>query len=321
LNQYDTSIAATVFGVFLVMAVGAFSRYLKWLTSEVDRYLAAFLANVLLPSFFFHRILTDKNDVNTLAAWTPAFFGFGMTAMGFVVASLIAFTIGKWFGLIDGSSKRSFALSAGICNYGYIPIPIAEIFFPTCLVTLLVHNAGVDLALWSIGLFIISGKGLKGSWRRMIFSPPLISVAVGLLIRQSGFNVYLPRPAIQMTEQLGRCSIPMGLVLSGAIVFDCVKALNLKRVWRSFILGMLVRVLLLPIVFLAIAKYAASSKELQEVLLLQASMPAATFPIVMTRLFNQDVETACTVIVGTSLMGIITIPVWIMIGSSWLGFS
>jgi predicted permease len=321
LNQYETSIAATVLGVFLVMAVGALSRYLKWLTSDVDRYLAAFLANVLLPSFFFHRILTDKNDIGTLSAWVPAFFGFGLTVLGFVVATFFAYTIGHWFGLIESSSKRSFALSAGICNYGYIPIPIAELFFPACLVTLLVHNAGVDLALWSVGLFIISGKGIKGSWRRMLFSPPLISVAIALVIRQSGLNLYLPRPVIQMTEQLGRCSIPMGLVLSGAIVFDCVSALNLKRVWRSFILGMFVRVLLLPIIFLLIAKYATEQKQLQEVLLLQASMPAATFPIVMTRLFNQDVETSCTVIVGTSLMGIITIPVWIVIGSSWLGFT
>lgn len=321
MNPNEPSIAATVLGVFLVMAVGALARYLKWLTSDVDRYLAAFLANVLLPSFFFHRILTDKNDIGTLSAWVPAFFGFGLTVLGFAVAAIFAYTIGKWFGLVESSSKRSFSLSAGICNYGYIPIPIAELFFPACLVTLLVHNAGVDLALWSVGLFIISGKGLRGSWRRILFSPPLMSVALALIIRQSGLNLYMPRPVIQMSEQLGRCSIPMGLVLSGAIVFDCVTDLNLKRVWRSFVLGMFVRVLLLPIVFLLIAKYAVAQKELQEVLLLQAAMPAATFPIVMTRLFNQDVETSCTVIVGTSLMGMITIPVWIAIGSSWLGFT
>jgi predicted permease len=65
LTQHYVSIATTVFGVFLVMAVGALARYVKWLTSEVDRYLAAFLTNVLLPSFFFHRILTDENVVGT----------------------------------------------------------------------------------------------------------------------------------------------------------------------------------------------------------------------------------------------------------------
>ena len=53
------SIATTVSGVFLVMAVGAFARYMKWFTSEVDRSLAGFTTTVLLPSFFFHRIMTD----------------------------------------------------------------------------------------------------------------------------------------------------------------------------------------------------------------------------------------------------------------------
>jgi malate permease and related proteins len=275
----------------------------------------------LLPSFFFHRILTDKNDVGSFEAWTPAFFGFGMTVLGFAISTGSAMTFGRWFfGLNSSSSRRSFSLCAGIGNYGYIPVPLAELFYPTCLVALLVHNVGVDAALWSVGLFLISGKGVKGSWRRIVFSPPLLSVSLALLLRQSGIDAYLPRPFTHMTEQLGRCSIPMGLVLSGAIVFDCVTNLELKRVWKSLVLGVVVRLIVLPIVFLAIAKFLTSQKELQEVLLLQAAMPSATFPIVMTRLFNQDVETSCTVIVGTSLIGLFTIPFWMVTGANWLGF-
>jgi malate permease and related proteins len=241
--------------------------------------------------------------------------------MGFAVSTAFAYTLGRWlFGLNSSSSRRSFSLCAGVGNYGYIPVPLAEIFYPSCLVALLVHNVGVDAALWSVGLFLISGKGVKGSWRRIVFSPPLISVSLALLLRQSGLSLYLPRPVTHMTEQLGRCSIPMGLVLSGAIVFDCVSNLEIKRVWKSLVLGVIVRLIILPIAFLAIAKYLTAQRELQEVLLLQAAMPSATFPIVMTRLFNQDVETSCTVIVGTSLIGILTIPLWMVFGASWLGF-
>jgi predicted permease len=75
---------------------------------------------------------------------------------------------------------------------------------------------------------------------------------------------------------------------------------------------------LLPILFLMVAKWLTGSRELQEVLLLQAAMPAATFPIVMTRLYNRSIETALTVVVGTSVLGIITIPIWMVIGAQWL---
>jgi predicted permease len=304
------SIATTVSGVFLVMAVGAFARYMKWFTSEVDRSLAGFTTNVLLPAFFFHRVMTDSKLSTNLSAWMPSLYGAALTAFGFAVS----------VGLSQPSEQRSFALCTGIANYGYIAFPLAEVFYPGCVVALLVHNVGVDMALWSIGLFIISGQGLKASWRRVVFSPPLVSVVVALTIRQLGLQTYIPRPLMHMSDQLGRCSIPIGLVLSGAIIYDYAGRVKFTEAWRTLVLALAVRVVILPMVFLAVAKFGTSSRDLQEVLLLQAAMPSATFPLVMTRLYNQSVETAWVVVVGTSILGLITIPVWMVLGAYWLGF-
>jgi predicted permease len=46
-------------------------------------------------------------------------------------------------------------------------------------------------------------------------------------------------------------------------------------------------------------------------------MPAATFPIVMTRLFDQDVETAWIVVVGTSAFTMVTIPLWLLFAPAY----
>jgi malate permease and related proteins len=313
-------IASTVSGVFLVMAMGALARYLKWFTSEVDRSLAGFLSNVLLPSFFFYRIMTDTKLSTNISAWTPSLFGFGLTVFGFLLSAWIAFLIGRQFHLESNPQKRAFALCSGIANYGYIPFPLAEVFYPGCVVTLLVHNVGVDIALWSVGLYIISGVGLKKSWKRIVFSPPLLSVAIALGIRQLGWGPWIPRPLLSMTDQLGRCSIPIGLVLGGAIIFDCIPKIRIRSAWLPLMLSISVRMLLLPCLFLCIAKYGGLPIELQQVLLLQAAMPAATFPIVMTQLYNQNVETACTIVVGTSLTGLVTIPIWMVLGARFLGF-
>jgi malate permease and related proteins len=320
LDSNFVNIATTVSGVFLVMAMGALARYLKWFTSEVDRSMAGFTSNVLLPSFFFHRIMTDQNISTQIDTWVPALVGAGLTVLGFLTAVLMAWLVGKWFHLRSEPEQRTFMLCSGIANYGYIPIPLAEAFYPGCIVALLVHNVGVDMALWSVGLYIISGLGLKRSWRRIVFSPPLVSVVAAISIRQLGGQAYVPSPLLHMTNQLGRCSIPMGLVLSGAIIFDYAGRIQWKDAWQTLLLAVVVRLVLLPLLFLSVAKYCVGSRELQEVLLLQAAMPAATFSIVMTRLYNQSLETAWTVVVGTSVMGIITIPIWMVIGAKWLGF-
>jgi malate permease and related proteins len=313
------SIASTVSGVFLVMAMGGFARYKKWFTSEVDRSMAGFTSNVLIPSLFFHRIMTDTKLSTNLEAWVPALFGFGLTALGLVFAALIVRAIGTRFGVINDSQRRTFSLCSGMANYGYIPIPLAEVFYPTCIVTLLVHNVGVDMALWSIGLFIISGTGIRNSWKRMVFSPPLLAVAIALTVRQLGIGHWIPNPILHMSDQLGRCSIPMGLVLSGAIIYDFAGQFKLSTCWKPLVLAVCVRLVALPILFLVVAKYVAPTRSLQEVLLLQAAMPAATFPIVLTRLYNQSVETAWTVVVGTSLIGLVSIPIWMVVGAKWLG--
>ena len=83
-------------------------------------------------------------------------------------------------------------------------------------------------------------------------------------------------------------------------------------------LAIAVRMLLLPLAILWLST-TTGSLELKQVLLVQAAMPAATFPIVMTRLYEQDIETAWTVVVGTSFLAILTIPLWLVMASHyWL---
>ncbi len=318
MNAQFLSIASTVLGVFLVMAVGAVARRVALFTNDVDRSLAAFVTNILMPSLFFHRIMTDTTLSMNIDAWVPALYGFACTAGGFLFAVLIARSLGKWFGLKTNGQQRTFSLCAGVDNYGYIPLPLAEAFYPMCVVTLMIHNVGVDIALWSVGLFIISGKGFKDSWKRLLFSPPLLAVALAIAIRQCGLELWIPKPVLQMCEQLGRCSVPMALVLSGAIIYDFAAKFRWAQAWRPLLLASVVRMILLPFAILALAYYATSNRELREVLLLQASMPAATFPIVMTRLYNQDVETAWIVVVGTSVISLVTIPIWMVFGAQLL---
>jgi len=312
----DTASAVT--GVFLVMGMGGLARHLRWFSKEVDRSLASFTSYVLMPSLYFSRIINDQSLSVHLDAWYPAVLGFLCTILGVGFAWGTARTFGSRFGLQSDSQQRTFGLTAGIHNYGYIALPLAEIFYPDCVVPLMIHNVGVDMALWSAGLYVISGKGLSKSWKRIVFSPPLVAVALAVLIKQFGWVDWVPGPIQQATGKLGQCSVPMGLVLSGAILYDYFGKRTWGQTFRVLSLAIPVRMLLLPCSILAIAHWGTSSEALKQVLLIQAAMPAATFPIVMTRLYEQDVKTAWVVVVGTSLLSLVTIPLWMVFGAAWL---
>jgi predicted permease len=111
----------------------------------------------------------------------------------------------------------------------------------------------------------------------------------------------------------------MGLVLSGAILYDYIGISSWAKARRILSLAIPVRMMILPLAILAIATWGTDSESLKQVLLIQAAMPAATFPIVMTRLYEQDVQTAWVVVVATSLLSLLTIPVWMIFGAAWLG--
>jgi len=81
----------------------------------------------------------------------------------------------------------------------------------------------------------------------------------------------------------------------------------------------LVRLGLLPIVFLLLASYLPVSVELKQVLVVQAAMPTATFPIVMAKHYGGHPQTAVQIVAGTTVIGLFLIPVWIAFGLSFVG--
>jgi predicted permease len=113
----------------------------------------------------------------------------------------------------------------------------------------------------------------------------------------------------------------MALVLGGAIIYVYSSRFQIATAWKPLVFALLLRLVLLPLFLLALARWTTDTDELKQVLLLQASMPAGTFPIVMTRLYNQDVETAWIVVVGTSVVGLLSIPIWMAIAKQFLGFA
>ncbi|TWU66209.1 AEC family transporter [Crateriforma conspicua] len=310
----------SVLGVFLVVALGASCRRAGWLTPNADRSLANLTAKVLLPALFFDRILSGDRIASLLDTWTPPLFGFTITVIGFLLGLGLARLLGGWMGLKDASSRSAFALGVGICNYGYIPLPLAERFYPDAMVDLILHNVGVDLALWSVGVAIISGgRGQQRHWWRSLISPPLVAVVIAMTLKRTGWVDFVPQPILLATEKLGSCSVPLGLMLSGALIIDFLKDADWGGAIRTIACAVGFRQLVMPVAILAVATFLARTVQMQQVLMLQAAMPAAIFPIVLVRLYDRDTVTSMRVILSTSIFGIVMVPFWLAVGKWWLG--
>ena len=117
---------------------------------------------------------------------------------------------------------------------------------------------------------------------------------------------------------VGACTIPMALLLSGALIADNINKESLRHGSRTIFASSAVRIGILPALILLVTKIAPLDVTLKSVLVVQAAMPAAIFPIVVTRVHHGDMPTALQVVLGTSIIGLITIPLWIGFGLHWI---
>jgi predicted permease len=300
--------------VFALIALGVGMRRMAWLTAEADASLLKMVVNVLYPCLIFENVLNnDALRVPSNLALAPSL---GMILMALtIVASLYA---GRALGLTQGHGLRTFAFAAGINNYGYIPIPLmAALFGPASLGVLLVHNVGCEAAIWTVGILVLSGLSLREGWRKLI-NPPVIALALALAGNLLGVGPHVPAFIREVIHQSAICAIPLGLMLIGGTLeqyFAKPKELFEPKITLS---ACFLRLGLYPLIYLVLAKYLPCTVELKQVLIIQAAMPAGILPIVIAKHYGGHPLTAVRVVIGTTVLGILVIPLWIRVGLAWV---
>lgn len=314
MSEFQTVIAA-VLPVFCVAGLGFLIRRLDWLTGEADASLLRVLINLLVPCFFLDSILGNAalRQVNNVVI--PPLVGFVTVALG----TWLSFLVRKLTGLKTPAERRTFSFLTGTYNYGYVPLPLAlALFDKETAGVLIVHNLGVEIALWTIGLTLLGGLSVKESWRKMI-TPPLVTILVAILLNSCGLGDRTPEFLSKTFHMIGQCAIPVGILLIGATVADLLPEFQPGKGARVMVLSCLLRLGIFPVFFLALARFGPFSIELKRVILLQAAMPAAVFPIIMARHYGGDTSTALRIVIATSVVSLVTIPIWLRAGMAFLG--
>ena len=75
----------------------------------------------------------------------------------------------------------------------------------------------------------------------------------------------------------------------------------------------------LPVGLLLLAKYAPFPVELKHVIIVQAAMPAGVISIIVSKLYGGHPRTAVQIVLGTTALGVLVIPLWLRAGLAWVG--
>ena len=213
--------------VYLVVLLGALLRRFRVLQPRMDRGLMVLAIHVFCPCLILDKMLAAEVLRDPMVLFSSAGMGFGLIVLG----ALLAYLIAPLVGLKLGGGRRTFAVSAGLQNYGFIAIPLVAYLYPDnddVMAVLFTHNLGVELAMWTVLLMLLSGV-LSPSWR-VFLKGPIVAVLVGILVMQTGTEQYVPGTVIGLFSILGVCAIPLSLLLVGTALHDLM--CKMKFDWR-----------------------------------------------------------------------------------------
>lgn len=269
---------------------------------------------------FFPALIYDRVHANPLVAAPSAaalFVGTGFLTIALSI--LLGTQVRRWLGIEGGVTGRSFAYASGINNFGYLGIPLTAAMFDRDVVgVLLVHNVGVEAAVWTVGVAYLSGHS---GWRvlRNLIHPMTLVLALALAVNFLGWGeATLPHFLGNVCHAVGACAIPVGLILTGIYLHETLRGFDVRHHPRVTVGFLLMRFLLAPAAILAAASLVADPN-LRRVMLVQAAMPAGIFTFLIVSHCKGDVPVALRGTIVTSLLCPLTIPIWVEIGRRWLG--
>ena len=317
-------ILVAVIPIYLLMVVGGGLRRADVLGEQMDAGLTKLVIHVLYPALILDKILRAEllRDVKVVG-WAVG-GGFVIVVIGLGVALVV----GRAIGLRKGTGWRSFTLTAGIQNYGYVAIPLLMVFFPenetAVLGLLFTHSLGVELGVWTLGMLILRGQPFRSLGE--VLSGPIVAVVVGLLLVVARIDLLVAHSPVaafffemflNLLHWVGLAAFPVGLLLIGTVISDLLGKERYSV--RVGVGSLVVRMVVMPLIILFLARFLPLVTELKQVLLVQAAMPSAVTPIVYARHYGADPAAAVHVVLTTSVAAIVSIPIVISLGRIWLG--
>lgn len=302
----------TRIGVVLVLvALGWLARRARLVDGPALGSLSRLVVDFAFPALVLTKLWATVDRAALLAEW-------------YVPVSALVLLPGGWALGRRLSRHRTDAFLVGLPNWIFLPLLIAEALFGDRGVrSVLLFNAGAQLALWTGGIATLTGRGDP---RRLLRNPGLWATALGILgaVLVPGVQGLAARPAaatgwltgpgviLEGLAFMGAMSVPLTLVITGAQLGG-VPLKTALRPTRRLLVVLGARLLLVPALAAGLvlgleALGVTFDPVARLVLLITAAMPVAISGAVHARRFGGDPDLAAQAVLWSTTASLLTVP-------------
>lgn len=285
----------------LLVATGWFLRNNIKFTPEFFNGLEKLVYFLLFPALLIYSIITTP--ITLSKAGNLLAICFLLAFLGYCLVLLL-----KKYLQTDSTSISS----GGQCAYrfnSYIGLSLAPSIAGQDSLATMAILIGFSVPIVNILAVYSIAKQQGGRVLSELFKNPLvISTLIGLTLNLSGLS--LPTPLTITLHKLGQSTIPLGLICVGAALMLRAGARQTALIlWLSAI-----RLLIMPILAIALAFIFGLSMSSSQTLLLFSALPTATASYILAvRMGGNGLLVASIISIGT-VISVVTLPLWLGIG-------
>lgn len=202
-------------------------------------------------------------------------------------------------------------------NAAFMGFPLIQVMFgEEGLLYASAYVTVFNILLWTHGYMMLSkrggetaganGGGFRKTLKKLVTTPVLVSVALGLVIYLG--QITIPGVVAEPVKLISGINTPMAMFITGMIIAES----NLGKIIRNVQISdmILLRLILIPLVCFGIYLAAGFTGMQAQVVFLLEACPCAAITSVFAVQFGYNEEMAAGSVVVTTLLSIITLPLW-----------
>lgn len=299
--------------LFTFIVLGFIIAKFKLIPANSAAVLAKLENYVFIPALVLTTFMNGFTKEKITYAWKLLLFSSALVIVTAVLAVILARVCNK-----DAFIRKIYTYGLAFPNFGYMGNAVVMAVFPKYFVDYLIFTLPfwTLIYLWGVPVLLIpensdGNKSAIASRLKSFVNPMFVCMLIGIFLGLSGIGGKIPAWLSSVAETAGDCMSPIAMLLTGITV----SSINLKKTFTNLniYLVSLIRLIALPIAFIAVAKFLPLSDVMYLCAVCAISMPLGLNTIVIPSAYGMDSSYAAGMAIISHLLSCVTIPIIFMI--------
>ena len=283
--------------MLLYMLAGYTLHKKKILTEAGSKELAAMLVKLIIPAVIVNSFCSEYTPEKAKKLVLSALAAALLLGVSILMARLVF------------PHKPIEQFSAAFSNPGFIGLPLIRSMLGSDAAVLVVaFIAMLNILQASYGVGVLREKQDKIEWKPLLLNPIVLGSAGGVALFISGFGAHIP-DVVQTSLRGISALIVLGTYLAKENLYSLV-----KEPLAYFVCA--VRQIFIPICSILLLYLLPTDLTLKQTLLIAAACPVGANVAVYAQLYDKDYAYAGKIVVLSTLLAVLTMPIVIAAGSA-----